>query len=202
MPGFNIPAPDSDCAPPGLEGKPPYDPPSYITESARKHRYIWEIFAAQSLGGSSLDWQSLLVYAYKCSRPTPEFDEITIHSAQDEIYRPGKNRWKPVEVSFYEVVNSAGEDSPAMLIYDWWAGDPRNSKSILDLRTSTHNVPKDYYRLCKLAMLDGEAKYIWQYELMDCWPSKVTPSDLSYADTDIADITVTLRFNKAREREG
>jgi hypothetical protein len=50
-------------------------------------------------------------------------------------------------------------------------------------------------------MLDGLGNPIWTYYLVNCWPSKITPSDLSYAMTEIADITVTLTYDRALEKE-
>jgi hypothetical protein len=35
-----------------------------------------------------------------------------------------------------------------------------------------------------------------------CWPEKITPEDLDYADTGFAEISFTLSMDKAEETSG
>jgi len=198
MPGFQIKSsPCDDVKPiqPGYDGAPAN------TEAFRKHRYLWETFGAGSGGtylgmgkfsGGGAGWPSeLRVLAWKTTRPIPEFDIITIHNGSEQIGRPGKYKWNPIDITFYE----AYQDQPdiCQTIYDWWA------KSVVNLDISTYSKPTDYLKQCTLSMLDGVGNSVWKYNLGGCWPSKVTPSDLSYADTEIADVTVTLCYAKAVE---
>ncbi len=205
MPGFNIQEVNdvSTCL---LDGQPrgnaAYDGAPRNVEAFRKHRYLWEVFGAGSGGGTYLGmgkfsgggagWPlELRVLAWKTTRPAPEFDVIVIHNGSEQIGRPGKYRWNPIDITFYE----AYQDQPDICqsIYDWWA------KSVVDLNTSTYSKPEDYLKQCTLSMLEGAGNAVWKYNLGGCWPSKVTPSDLSYADTEIADVTVTLCYAKAVE---
>lgn len=201
MPGFNIvtqngcPTPDSK-----LNSQAVYTGSSNVIETARSHRFKLEILSPFGRGS---DGGNILLNLEKCTRPTPEIDEIVIHSGQDEIYRPGKNRWSPIEFTFYERLRGTssedGGDGPrnsvAQNIYAWWA------KGMLDLYSSAHNPVEDYYRRAELSMKDGYGKDVWTYYLYDCWPVKVTPSTLDYGNNDIARITVTLRYNKAQEKK-
>jgi hypothetical protein len=191
------------------DGDGPYTPPSgrdvdrgwaasNVIETARNHRYSLEILSP--LVGFS--GHSTLQYAFKITRPSPEFDVITIHNGQDEIYRPGKNRWNPVDITFYEIFVGSGAgagrhstliDQAALLIYNWWG------VNMLDLTRSALNRSKRYLKNCGIAMLDGGNNPIWRYYLLNCWPVKVTPSELSYQDSEIASITITLRYDKAIE---
>ena len=172
MPGFNIATLNQ-----GGNG------PNNVVETARSYRYVLEVL--QPL-------EPLLVYGYQCTRPNIEFDEVTIHNAQDEIVRPGKHHWKPVEFKFYEILQG-NTNQTAKLMYDWWAS------TMLDINTGRFSRAATYMKPVSLNMLDGDGKIIWNYELFDCWPQKVTPSDLNFRETDIANITVTLRYSKARE---
>lgn len=193
MPGFNIPiiggchdenAFDTDSASQG---------PDYLVETARKHRYVLDIL--DPLGTRD---NGVLLFLEKCTRPTPEIAEITIHNGQDEIYRPGKNKWGPVEFTFYEKLRGQPSDMTnhaAELIYKWW------SDTMIDLSRSIHKPVVDYYKRGELQMLDGVGNPVWTYFLYDCWPQKVTPGDLAYSDSDIATISVILRFNKAEEKQ-
>jgi hypothetical protein len=192
MPGFkvHIPTPivfDCPC--------PPGTGPASDTETARKHRYMLEVLAP-------LNFDSFLLFLLKCTRPGVEIDEIAIHNGQDEIFRPGKQHWKAVDFTFYEMLKDNGTgpaaqmdliDRAAQLIYDWW------SRLMINVGSSLHMPPENYLRDASLDMLDGNGSAVWSYALYDCWPSKISPCDLSYADTAIAEISVTLRYSKARE---
>jgi len=194
MPGFNITIPnvchDGDAH--NWDGESAFQGPIHTVETARKHRYRLEIL--EPFAGESGDNNGILLFCEKCTRPTPEIDEIIIHNGQDEIYRPGKQRWNPIEFTFYEKLRG-NTDETAELIYKWWG------KIMLALTDSTQRPVSEYYKRGHLQMLNGVGNPIWTYFLYDCWITKVSPSDLAYSDSDIATISVTLRFNKAEERE-
>lgn len=186
MPGFKIVFPDT-C---GSGGTP--TGPTHTLETARQHRYLLDIlepFGTQDNG--------LLLLLAKCTRPTIEFDKIMIHSSQDEIPRPGKQHWQPVEFTFYEKLDGGdGQqvDQCAKLIYGWWA------QTMLNIQASLFNPVGEYLKDAQLSMLDGDGISVWTYFIYDSWPSKVTPSDLDYSASAIAMIGVTLQYSKAEEK--
>jgi hypothetical protein len=178
MPGFNI------------AGTSAHQPPNTI-ETARSHRYIFSVLEPM---------KDVLIYAHKASRPSFEADVIKIHNGQDRIYRPGQHFWKPLEITFYETVvgsSAAASTFPfsntSDFIYGWWQG------TMINTLASGQYKPTDYRKECQLEMLDGDGNTVWKYSLYGCWPSKVLPSDLSYKETDIADIAVTLQIDRAVE---
>lgn len=190
MPGFHIPQSAASCLDKdAFQERSTYTGPDPNMEYARRNRWMLEFL--EPFGNV---YDGILIYAHKCMRPTPEIDEIKIHHGQDEIYRPGKNRWNPVDFTFYE--KSPGNptfDEAAERIYKWWA------ETTIVLTESKHGELNDYLKNCNLRMLDGVGNKIWEYNLYECWPMKVSPCDLDYSDSNIAEITVTLRFNKAKE---
>jgi len=188
MPGFNVPVSDACHDQFAVSANSPFQGPPNSVETARKHRYSLDVL--EPLGDRR---SGLLLFLAKATRPAVDIDEIVIHSGQDEIYRPGKHRHKAVEFTFYERLEPPTEDQAAKFIYDWWA------KSMIWVEQSVHGAPGDYLKTAELSMLDGIGYPVWKYMLYDSWPSKVSPSDLSYADSDIAEIAVTLRFAKCRE---
>jgi len=174
MPGFLI----------GGFGDPARNPPNTV-ETGRRHRYLL----------TSLDpLKNVLIYAHKVTRPTFEVDVITAHSGQDLIYRPGKHKWNPIEMTIYDVVLEE-QNGTASAIYDWW----RNS--MIDVSNSKQFKPAQYRKTCSLEMLDGSDNSLWLYQLYGCWPSKVSPSDLQYSETAIADITITLQVDRVVESQ-
>ncbi len=190
MPGFFIPDSDKACLDDNaFKTQSAYAGPDPNMEYARRNRWLIEIF--EPFGTVQ---KGILVYARKCARPSPEIDVITVHHGQDEIYRPGKNRWGPIDFTFYEKAdgNSLVNES-AERIYKWWA------ETMIILQQSRHGELANYLKSGSIKMLDGVGRGIWEYRLYECWPIKVTPSELDYGDSQIAEISVTLRFNKAKE---
>ncbi len=103
-----------------------------------------------------------------------------------------------VDLSFYEKLsgeaNGMLENECGKLIYEWW------SKTMLDVKTSLYNPPSSYLKNCELQLLDGDGVPVWTYILHDCWPLKVSPSDLNYQESNITTVSVTLAYARARER--
>jgi len=188
MPGFNICG--SGKGPPG------------VVETARKHRWRFVALNKDFNNNGGLD---LLIFAYKATRPRPEIDKITMHHGQDEAYFPGKNRWAPITITFYEVLKQSGNfsfeqdfasvsmtDAPAEAIYKWWG------QAVINLQRS-HIVTDDVKKKCELDLLDGVGRAVWGYKMHGCWPSNVDPADLDYADSGILDVTFTLVYDKCEE---
>lgn len=201
IPGFNIPVSELVCNP-LRPNDAKYRGSSHIVETARQHRYILELLeplgqpATNQADPTPTDADSTLVFAYSATRPKVTFDKITIHNAQDEIFRPGKHHWSDVDLTFYEVLSKNGEKPYGKitdLIYRWWA------ETMLNINTSYFAPPEQYLKNCKLSMVDGIGNAVWSYNLYDCWPCEVSPSDVSYVNSDIANITMKLRYDKAVE---
>jgi len=179
MPGFNIQA--QGCGG-GGGGNSRANP---NTEVARNHRYLLETIGPLT---------PFACYAKKCSRPSMEVDKIIMHHGQDEISMAGKQRWNPIEITFYEVVQGISVVAQAL---HQWAG-----KQTIDINSSSVGSQSAYKKDCMLAMLDGQGSPIWMYKMLGCWPSKISPCELSYTDTELAEVTVTLEINKAIEVGG
>lgn len=197
MPGFNIKSKDwmtKTCDDgPNIPGSVDYGGPSIYIETARVHRYLFEVFTPF---GTKAD--GILLYLTKCTRPTIEIDEIVIHNGQDEIYRPGKNRWQPLELTFYEVLRDNKDAPPdrsmtAEMMFKLWA-----DKAIKLSRSSGFD-PQSFCSDAQLDMLNGIGTPIWTYKIYRTWPIKISPSDLSYSSSNISEITATMRFDKAIE---
>jgi len=193
MPGFNIQI-SGDCHDENAwQVNSAFQGPAYNIETARSHRYALEIL--QPLSNSN---GNLLLFLAKCSRPSAEIDEIKVHNGQDEIFRPGKQHWRPIEFTFYEVLKNTGdtsEDMAAKLIHEWW------SENCVDIRNSRILPPDQFTSDAQLDMLDGAGNSVWTYDIYRSWPSKISPSDLDYSSSEIARISVTLKYDKAIERK-
>ncbi len=198
MPGFNIPLRPEVVS--GIErfGGPVGNPagPSNVIETARTYR-----FELQSLKPLEYVNPSLLWNVKSIKRPSLQFDEIVIHSGQDEIYRPGKSKWQPVDIVFYEPISYGNRSLLSGGVYAWWAGRMTDATNSTQRRAGimTPNATTGFYFNAQIDMRDGEGRVVWSYILYECWPISVTPGDLDYGSTDLATTTVTLRYNRAGE---
>lgn len=199
MPGFNIKfsqrCDESEKIPNASTN--PYGANNLI-ETVRTYRYVLEVF--EPFGTKD---DGILLYLNKCSRPSVEIDEIVIHNGQDQIFRPGKNRWNPIELTFYDILNTPqgpygdlafDESQTASMMFELWA-----SKTI-NLINSGINNPSDFCSDMQLDLLDGVGRPVWIYNIYRAWPTKITSSDLSYANNSISEISATMRFDKAEEK--
>ena len=201
MPGFKIGGRESSG-------------PSSRRELARSHRWLVSI--------PDFSDQGLNFFAHSCDRPVVEFDVHTIHQGQNRIYAPGRHKWNPITIKFYEILSEFGNtqaqevpteaggivaastptptglfDSTANELYKWWSSRMLNvvgnyfvSPNIADLKKET-----------VISLLDGAGGPIWKYTLHGSFPSKVAPTGLSYSETGMAEISVTLQYDAAQEEK-
>jgi hypothetical protein len=170
MPGFSIN---------GSKGPDPN------VEPYRAHR--WSFIFAQVH-----DLADVELYAMTCQRPSVDFDTITLHNQQTRINMPGKHKWNPINVKFYEVQQF--EVASARKLFDYWAN---GSNGPLNYKTNTLN--KDFRTTATVVLESGIGVGTHGYELYNTWPSKVAPSELNYSSSDLTTIQVTLTYDSARE---
>jgi hypothetical protein len=152
--------------------------PTAKLEMARQHR--WRFATIEPLN-------DILIYAHKSGRPKVEFDRATLHYQQDCIYFPGKQKWMPINITFYHIIDNV--DS-SIKIYEWW------TQSVINITNSVISLKK---QTCTLEMLDGSGSAVYLYTMYGCWPSRITPDDLDYSDTNISEVIFTLEMDKATE---
>jgi hypothetical protein len=164
MPGFNI----GDTTDAGS--------PRATVETRRRHR--WRFTTLDPI------LNEILIYAVRADRPRPVTEKITIHHGQDQIYIPGKNRWEPIDVAFYEIENPDAADK----LLSWY-------KKVINLPTAEIN--NSFKSQGKLEMLNGQGQATWEATLYNCWPVQITWDPLDYQQSDICVITATVSYDKA-----
>ncbi len=192
MPGFRISSRDGQTAGDDKD-------PLATLESARRHRWRITVLGAGP-AGSYKPLEEIIIYAFKGQRPSLEIDKITIHHGQDEAYFPGKNRWAPVNFSFYEVLDKEGRNLSAIALYGW------QKEVVIDLSQSLirSNCKRNVVYQQYLSEPAGDKRSIpkvsHEYALISAWPSKITPDELDYSSSEVSVIQVTLTYDKAVER--
>lgn len=201
MPGFNIPLEQYDkCEDNNGGATQPTGPHTRVAptvnEAARAHRWRVE-FKISDSGFEARASSSFSTYAKTCQRPSFEVDVITIHHQAEEIYRPGKYRWNPVDITLYELMlgERSYKNKTADEVYTWWTRTIANNHRQL-------SVEKVNAATIKIIELDGSGEPSRTYKLYNCKLIKNSPSDLDHTSSDINTNTLTVKYDYAEEIYG
>jgi hypothetical protein len=128
--------------------------------------------------------RDITVYALKVDRPKAVIDKILVHHGQDVIYIPGKSKWEPVEVTFYETENPDATKA----LYSWlW--------TVVNFNLSV--LKKEFRSEARIDMLDGGGNSTWVATLKNAWPVQISMESLDYSSSEIAKTTMTVSYDKA-----
>lgn len=164
--------------------------PAANKETVRSHRWRFELQALKDF----------VIYALSCQRPSYESDTVIMHNGINQIHLPAKIKWNPINVVFYDIIEGVGSLT-ARKIFEYWSGfntlvGGGQSGPINLMR----NIVNPRYRAtADIYLEDGMGKDVHKYTLINMWPSKVEPSELSYDSSDIATIQATLTYDAAEE---
>jgi len=163
--------------------------PNAGVEPAFTHRWLFEFDQVGTMKGVAL-------YAMSTQRPSAEIDVIKFHHGQTEANLPGKNRWSPINVKFYEILNGLPEgDNTAREIFTYWAENVNSAVVLL----ADGKINPNFRTGCTISMLDGLGEPKHLYSLSNVWPIKIEPSELNYSSSELATVQVTLRYDAAFE---
>ena len=170
MPGFNIS---------GAGGTGP----SNMMEVGRKHRFRVSIsFADKDM---ELNVKSVTL-------PSVEYDEMTAHNGADYIARAGKLKYKPIDIVFYEVLTASNDSIVNKAIFKKLpnvAGEEIVSK----FKKSDFG---GYGFTTTIIREDGKGNGYLTYQLFDCSIASYDPGDLSYADNELSEVKMSVRYNR------
>lgn len=172
MPGFNI---ETAWA----EG-----PPNQ-TELRRKHRWLFTITGVPDPGRNKAT-----LFLQKATRPSVKYEEAIMHHDQERAYFAGRTEWEPVTLDFYDA-----EQDPdvSKWVWDWCGGDD----GVVNISAVTVAHPRDYKKEGQLEMRDGQGTATETWKLKGVWPQETNWNDLDYSTSDIAMVTVKIRFDRA-----
>ena len=171
MPGFNVCGTGSDQ-------------PNSKAEMRRNHRWFFETIADEGIFS-----REVLLVLKSASRPKFTLEEAVMHHDQEQIYYAGKQSWEPIELTWYDKEGPGQEDSSAAIL-EW-------VKTVVDFSDATVAPPSAYKKDANLNMTDGAGNTSESWQLCNAWPKDVSWNGLTYDNSDIAEITVSMRFDKA-----
>lgn len=161
----------------------------------RKFRYTVEWTPPS---GSAVEKQLVKV----ASRPQLDIDETEIHFLNGITWIPGKGRWQPLTVTYYDVA-----DDTLQPLYDWIASVYDFNKALgesdkKDSGDLKQTEKEGWAGSGILTMLDGCGETLETWEFADVWPQSINFGDLDYSTADECTIDVTFRYSKAKLTKG
>ena len=139
-----------------------------------KNRYIWYIDGVPSF----------LVKA--ASRPSVQFETITLDHINVKRYLKGKAAWQPIELTLYDPIVPSGAQS----VIEW-------------IRLSHESVTgrdgyADFYKKdVTFNMLGPTGDIVEEWQLKGTYISQANWNTLEYQSNEVADITIKLTYDYA-----
>ena len=139
-----------------------------------KNRYIWYIDGVPSF----------LVKA--ASRPSVQFETITLDHINVKRYLKGKAAWQPIELTLYDPIVPSGAQS----VIEW-------------IRLSRESVTgrdgyADFYKKdVTFNMLGPTGDIVEEWQLKGTYISQANWNTLEYQSNEVADITIQLTYDYA-----
>ncbi len=173
MPGFNIQGTGGEL--------------NALYEVGRAHRWRVSI-----IGGAPTIDRDVTLAALSVTRPSPEFEKITIHHKQNEVHLPGKSKWGPMDIVFYELITEQLSALTAQEIFSYWA------RQVIDL-DNNQLVLGQFKRIINIDQIQGEGAGVTSWQCYGAWPMKVEPSELNYSSSELSTIKVTFSIDAHEE---
>lgn len=160
----------------------------------RKFRWTFrvdEICMGQA-GGGRMAYTSIPEFFVKAaSRPSLEIEETELNYQNAKMWIPGKGAWNHIELTYYDVATTALQPLWQWLCSVYNLCD--TSKPHIANRTMGSRL-SDYTGKGTLTLFDGCGAPLESWVISHCWPKTIDFGDLNYADSDICEVKLTLRY--------
>lgn len=159
-----------------------------------KLKNLWRVTFA-NLGGGT-DSQPLSLQAVTVTRPSLSFDEVELHRYNSKAWIAGKHTFEPMSITFEDDVSgTASRVIQEQLQKQQWligAEGPWLGKG---------EEGSLYKFVTYLDLMDGKEQVIEKWTVEGCFFQAVDYTDLDYSDSNAVQITVTIRYDHARQGE-
>ena len=149
----------------------------------RKFRWTVQIAGNGACGAT----QSPAYFVKVAARPSIQFEETEVHFMNDKIYIPGKATWEPITITFLDC-NQFGTPQLLTWLSSVYNFSQASSRTMGSKRSA-------YSASVVLKMYDGCGGIMETWNLADAWPQAMNFGDLDYANSEVADIQITLRYS-------
>ena len=166
---------------------------SGILQPKLKNR--WRVTFA-NLGGGA-DSQPLSLQAVTLTRPVLSFEEVQLDRYNARAYVAGKYTFEPMTITFEDDVTSTATQVLQEQI--------QNQQFLIGAEGQWLAAAGEgslYKFVTYLDLLDGNEQVIEKWTVEGCFIQNIDYMDLDYAASEAVQITVTLRYDHARQDAG
>jgi hypothetical protein len=125
-------------------------------------------------------------FVKSAARPNIEIEETELHFLNAVTWIPGKGKWQPIQVTYYDAA-----DQDLTGLYSWLATVYDFTKPV-ELRQSEK---AGWAGTALLTMYDGCGNPLEFWLLQNCFPTSVNFGELAYEDSMYSEIQLTLRYS-------
>lgn len=161
-----------------------------ILQPKLKHR--WRVTFA-NLGGG-VDSQPLSLQAINVTRPSLTFDEIQLDRYVSRAWVAGKYTFEPITITFEDDVTSL-----AALALQSQLQKQQFLTGAEGPFLAAAGEGSLYKFVMYIDMLDGNEQVIEKWIVEGCWIKDINYNELDYAASEAVQITVTVRYDHARQ---
>lgn len=129
---------------------------------------------------------------YTCkvaARPNIEIEETELNFLNATTWLPGKAKWQPITVTYYDVANSAMQG-----LFNWLCTIYEFQNPV----TMRMSEKAGWAGVGRLVMYDGCGKPLEYWLMGSMFPTSVNFGDLDYSTGDFATIDLTLRYSEVQ----
>lgn len=160
-----------------------------------KLKNLWRVTFA-NLGGGA-DAQPLSLQAVTVTRPTLTFDEVELNRYNSKAFVAGKHTFEPITLTVEDDISGTASRviQEQLQAQQWLIGAEgpflgRGEEGSL------------YKFVTYLDQLDGKEQVVEKWTIEGCFIQSTDYTDLDYADSSAVQITMTIRYDHARQDLG
>lgn len=146
-------------------------------EPKRKNRWVIEF----PVGTDIAEWM-----CQTSNRPTATINDVEIDYMNTKTYVAGKATFETIDITFIDVIGP----STGQKVMDW-------IRECIEYSTGRMGYAVNYKKQLSLKMLDPAGQTVEKWTLEGAFVTTANFGDLDMASDDIADITITVRFDRA-----
>tara|TARA_B110000879_G_scaffold211673_1_gene305121 strand:- start:223 stop:843 length:621 start_codon:yes stop_codon:yes gene_type:complete len=165
-----------------------------VTTLMPKLQYRFRV-AFTGLGNGSPNKSSVTQNVISTSRPNLTHEEVVIDSYNSKMYLAGKHTWEPITVVFRDDMSSHVIKA---------IGAQLNKQ--VDHADQASSISGSAYKFTmQIETLDGNnttPTVFDSWDLAGCFITQVQYGDLNYADSNMVQVTMTIRFDQAAHMIG
>jgi len=161
-----------------------------ILQPKQKHK--WRVTFA-NLGGGT-DSQPLTVQAITVTRPVINFEEVQLDRYNSRAWVAGKHTFEPMTMTIEDDISGGASKviQDQIQKQQWLIGAEGQW-------LASAGEGSLYKFITNLDLLDGNDQTVEHWTIEGCWFNNIDYTDLDYAASDAVQITVSIRYDHARQ---